>query len=67
VRVIAAPAGDAVRDRQRHQRDQGAGGGVARALRVARKRGCGGVRIDGVLIEPEPVSELPMAQRYFLF
>jgi urease subunit alpha len=25
------------------------------------------VRIDGDLIEPEPVSELPMAQRYFLF
>jgi urease subunit alpha len=25
------------------------------------------VRIDGELIEPDPVSELPMAQRYFLF
>jgi urease subunit alpha len=25
------------------------------------------VRIDGEVIEPEPVSELPMAQRYFLF
>ncbi|MGP4021091.1 urease subunit alpha [Saccharopolyspora sp. 5N708] len=25
------------------------------------------VRIDGELIEPNPVSELPMAQRYFLF
>jgi urease subunit alpha len=25
------------------------------------------VRVDGELIEPEPVSELPMAQRYFLF
>ncbi|MEP7180288.1 MAG: urease subunit alpha, partial [Pseudonocardiales bacterium] len=25
------------------------------------------VHIDGVFIEPEPVSELPMAQRYFLF
>jgi urease subunit alpha len=25
------------------------------------------VRIDGQLIEPEPASELPMAQRYFLF
>ena len=25
------------------------------------------VRIDGELIEPQPVAELPMAQRYFLF
>ncbi|PRY46458.1 urease subunit alpha [Umezawaea tangerina] len=25
------------------------------------------VRIDGDLVEPDPVSELPMAQRYFLF
>jgi urease subunit alpha len=25
------------------------------------------VRIDGELIEPQPVTELPMAQRYFLF
>ncbi|MBW0103871.1 urease subunit alpha, partial [Pseudonocardia sp. KRD-291] len=25
------------------------------------------VRIDGAVIEPAPVSELPMAQRYFLF
>ncbi|MFC5957287.1 urease subunit alpha [Streptomyces pratens] len=25
------------------------------------------VRIDGELVEPDPVSELPMAQRYFLF
>ncbi|MBA8825153.1 urease subunit alpha [Saccharopolyspora lacisalsi] len=25
------------------------------------------VRVDGELIEPAPVSELPMAQRYFLF
>jgi urease subunit alpha len=25
------------------------------------------VRIDGDLIEPAPVAELPMAQRYFLF
>jgi urease subunit alpha len=25
------------------------------------------VRIDGELIEPDPVAELPMAQRYFLF
>ncbi|MCX6463597.1 MAG: urease subunit alpha [Pseudonocardiales bacterium] len=25
------------------------------------------VRIDGVLVEPDPVAELPMAQRYFLF
>ena len=25
------------------------------------------VRIDGELIEPAPVAELPMAQRYFLF
>jgi urease subunit alpha len=25
------------------------------------------VRIDGELVEPQPVSELPMAQRYFLF
>ncbi|HWS34382.1 MAG TPA: urease subunit alpha [Actinoplanes sp.] len=25
------------------------------------------VRIDGQVIEPDPVSELPMAQRYFLF
>ncbi|HEX5201073.1 MAG TPA: urease subunit alpha [Actinoplanes sp.] len=25
------------------------------------------VRIDGEVIEPEPVTELPMAQRYFLF
>ncbi|MFI6762165.1 urease subunit alpha [Micromonospora sp. NPDC050417] len=25
------------------------------------------VRIDGVVIEPEPATELPMAQRYFLF
>jgi urease subunit alpha len=25
------------------------------------------VRIDGELVEPAPVSELPMAQRYFLF
>jgi urease subunit alpha len=25
------------------------------------------VRIDGELIEPEPVTELPMARRYFLF
>jgi urease subunit alpha len=25
------------------------------------------VRIDGDVIEPEPVAELPMAQRYFLF
>ncbi len=25
------------------------------------------VRVDGVVVEPEPVAELPMAQRYFLF
>jgi urease subunit alpha len=25
------------------------------------------VRVDGELIEPRPVAELPMAQRYFLF
>ncbi|ASU77775.1 urease subunit alpha [Actinopolyspora erythraea] len=25
------------------------------------------VRVDGELVEPEPVSEVPMAQRYFLF
>jgi urease subunit alpha len=25
------------------------------------------VRVDGVVVEPEPVTELPMAQRYFLF
>ena len=25
------------------------------------------VRVDGELIEPDPVAELPMAQRYFLF
>jgi urease subunit alpha len=25
------------------------------------------VRIDGEVIEPDPVTELPMAQRYFLF
>jgi urease subunit alpha len=25
------------------------------------------VRIDGEVIEPDPVIELPMAQRYFLF
>ncbi|KMS87939.1 urease subunit alpha [Streptomyces regensis] len=25
------------------------------------------VRVDGDLVEPEPVGELPMAQRYFLF
>jgi urease subunit alpha len=25
------------------------------------------VRIDGELVDPQPVSELPMAQRYFLF
>ncbi|MBB3092416.1 urease alpha subunit [Actinoplanes campanulatus] len=25
------------------------------------------VRIDGAVIEPDPVAELPMAQRYFLF
>jgi urease subunit alpha len=25
------------------------------------------VRVDGQLVEPEPVTELPMAQRYFLF
>jgi urease subunit alpha len=25
------------------------------------------VRVDGEVIEPEPVAELPMAQRYFLF
>jgi urease subunit alpha len=25
------------------------------------------VHVDGELIEPEPVTELPMAQRYFLF
>jgi len=25
------------------------------------------VRIDGELVEPAPVGELPMAQRYFLF
>jgi urease subunit alpha len=25
------------------------------------------VRIDGAVVEPDPVSELPMAQRYFLF
>ncbi|BCB74238.1 urease subunit alpha [Phytohabitans flavus] len=25
------------------------------------------VRIDGEVVEPQPVSELPMAQRYFLF
>ena len=25
------------------------------------------VRIDGDLVEPAPVSELPMSQRYFLF
>jgi urease subunit alpha len=25
------------------------------------------VRIDGEVVEPEPVTELPMAQRYFLF
>ena len=25
------------------------------------------VHIDGDLVEPAPVAELPMAQRYFLF
>ena len=25
------------------------------------------VRIDGEVIDPDPVTELPMAQRYFLF
>ena len=25
------------------------------------------VRIDGVVVEPDPVTELPMAQRYFLY
>jgi urease subunit alpha len=25
------------------------------------------VHVDGELIEPQPVTELPMAQRYFLF
>jgi urease subunit alpha len=25
------------------------------------------VRVDGTVVEPEPVTELPMAQRYFLF
>jgi urease subunit alpha len=25
------------------------------------------VHIDGELVEPQPVSEVPMAQRYFLF
>ncbi len=25
------------------------------------------VRIDGEVVEPEPATELPMAQRYFLF
>jgi urease subunit alpha len=25
------------------------------------------VRIDGVVVDPDPVDELPMAQRYFLF
>ena len=25
------------------------------------------VRIDGEVVEPDPVTELPMAQRYFLF
>ena len=25
------------------------------------------VRVDGEIVEPEPVTELPMAQRYFLF
>jgi urease subunit alpha len=25
------------------------------------------VRVDGAVVEPEPVTELPMAQRYFLF
>jgi urease subunit alpha len=25
------------------------------------------VHVDGELIEPQPVSELPMSQRYFLF
>jgi urease subunit alpha len=25
------------------------------------------VRVDGEVVEPEPVTELPMAQRYFLF
>jgi urease subunit alpha len=25
------------------------------------------VRVDGDVVEPEPVDELPMAQRYFLF
>jgi urease subunit alpha len=25
------------------------------------------VHIDGDLVEPQPVTELPMAQRYFLF
>ena len=25
------------------------------------------VRVDGEVWEPEPVRELPMAQRYFLF
>ncbi|EFC82430.1 urease subunit alpha [Parafrankia sp. EUN1f] len=25
------------------------------------------VRVDGEAIEPEPATELPMAQRYFLF
>ena len=25
------------------------------------------VRIDGSVVDPDPVRELPMAQRYFLF
>jgi urease subunit alpha len=35
--------------------------------RIEVEPGTGTVRIDGEVVEPDPVAELPMAQRYFLF
>ena len=42
---------ESARHAAEHEREQRADGRIARALRVARKRGGGSVRIDGVLVD----------------
>ena len=64
-----ARARQAVRRRSQHPRRHQ--GGHAREQRAAAGRRSTptrfAVRIDGELVEPHPATELPMAQRYFLF
>ena len=56
-----------VAGRRHHPADQGRPAGERRAARIEVDPDTFTVPIDGEVVEPEPVRELPMAQRYFLF